>query len=269
MDVIVMPTAAAAAKLTAQIIADAINAKPNFKLGLATGRTMEPVYANLAKLNKANKVDFSRVTTFNLDEYVWPKKAKKYEANKDSYRYYMNYHLFNKINIDIRNTNVPDGSCDDVDAAAIEYDNAIAECGGLDIQLLGIGRSGHIGFNEPLSSFSSRTRAVTLTQTTYGQNSPLFDNPEDMPMQAVTMGVGTILEAKRLVFLATMKEKADIVAKAIEGPVTSMISATAMQMHEDVVCILDKDAASKLEGLKEYEWSFKHNPRWAAYQKFK
>ena len=153
MDVIVMPTAAAAAKLTAQIIADAINAKPNFKLGLATGRTMEPVYANLAKLNKANKVDFSRVTTFNLDEYVWPKKAKKYEANKDSYRYYMNYHLFNKINIDIRNTNVPDGFCDDVDAAAVEYDNAIAECGGLDIQLLGIGRSGHIGFNEPLSSF--------------------------------------------------------------------------------------------------------------------
>ena len=121
----------------------------------------------------------------------------------------------------------------------------------------------------PYSQFHSPRTASTLTQVTYGQNSPLFDDPADMPMQAVTMGVGTILESKRLVFLATMKEKADIVAKAIEGPITSMISATAMQLQEDVVCILDKDAASKLQGLEEYEWSFRHNPRWAAYQKIK
>lgn len=264
MDVIIMPTAAAAAKLTAQIIADAINEKPDFKLGLATGRTMESVYANLAKLNKQKKVDFSLVKTFNLDEYVGLP-----EKNVNSYRYYMNFHLFDKINIDKRNTHVPNGVAEDVDAAAEAYDDAIAECGGLDIQLLGIGRSGHIGFNEPLSSFASRTRAVTLTQITYQQNSPLFKNPKDMPMRAVTMGVGTILEARRLVFLATGAEKANIVAKAIEGPVTSMISATAMQLHENVVAILDKDAAAKLANKDEYKWSFQHDPKWAAYQKVK
>ena len=264
MDVIIMPTAAAAAKLTARILADAINEKPDFKLGLATGRTMESVYANLAKLNKQKKVDFSLVKTFNLDEYVGLE-----EDNVNSYRYYMNYHLFDKINIDKRNTHVPNGIAEDVDAAAAAYDEAIAECGGLDIQLLGIGRSGHIGFNEPLSSFSSRTRAVTLTQITYQQNSPLFKNPKDMPMRAVTMGVGTILEARRLVFLATGSEKANIVAKAIEGPVTSMISATAMQFHENVVAILDKDAAAKLANKAEYDWSFQHDPKWADYRKMK
>ena len=264
MDVIIMPSAASAAKLTAQIIADAINEKPDFKLGLATGRTMESVYANLAKLNKQKKVDFSLVKTFNLDEYVGLA-----EDNVNSYRYYMNFHLFDKINIDKRNTHVPNGTAKDVDAAAEAYDEAIAECGGLDIQLLGIGRSGHIGFNEPLSSIASRTRAVTLTQITYQQNSPLFDNPKDMPMRAVTMGVGTILEARRLVFLATGAEKADIVSKAIEGPVTSMISATAMQLHENVVAILDKDAAAKLAHQDEYKWSFQRDPKWAAYQKVK
>ena len=264
MDVIIMPTAAAAAKLTARILADAINEKPDFKLGLATGRTMESVYANLVKLNKQKKVDFSLVKTFNLDEYVGLP-----EEDVNSYRYYMNFHLFDKINIDKRNTHVPNGVAEDVDAAAAAYDEAIAECGGLDIQLLGIGRSGHIGFNEPLSSFSSRTRAVTLTQITYQQNSPLFKNPKDMPMRAVTMGVGTILEARRLVFLATGSEKANIVAKAIEGPVTSMISATAMQFHENVVAILDKDAAAKLANKAEYDWSFQHDPKWADYRKMK
>lgn len=264
MDVIIMPTAAAAAKLTAKILADAINAKPDFKLGLATGRTMESVYANLAKMNKKGEVDFSLVKTFNLDEYVGLP-----EKNVNSYRYYMNYHLFDKINIDKRNTHVPNGVADDIDAAAAAYDDAIAECGGLDIQLLGIGRSGHIGFNEPLSSFASRTRAVTLTKVTFGQNGPLFKNPKDMPMRAVTMGVGTILEARRLVFLATGDEKANIVAAAIEGPITSMISATAMQLHDDVVCILDAAAAAKLKYQEEYEYAFQKDPKWAAYRKIK
>lgn len=264
MDVIIMPTAASAAKLTAKILADAINEKPDFKLGLATGRTMESVYANLAKMNKKGEVDFSLVKTFNLDEYVGLP-----EENVNSYRYYMNYHLFDKINIDKRNTHVPNGVADDIDAAAAAYDDAIAECGGLDIQLLGIGRSGHIGFNEPLSSFASRTRAVTLTKITYEQNGPLFDNPKDMPMRAVTMGVGTILEARRLVFLATGDEKANIVAAAIEGPITSMISATAMQLHDDVVCILDAAAAAKLKHQDEYKYAFQKDPKWKAYQKVK
>ena len=264
MDVIIMPNADKATKLAARIIADEVKAKPAYTLGLATGRTMERLYAYLADWNKTEGLDFSLCKSFNLDEYVGFDGS-----NKDSYRYYMNYHLFDKINIDKRNTHVPNGVADDIDAAAAAYDDAIAECGGLDIQLLGIGRSGHIGFNEPLSSFASRTRAVTLTKITYEQNGPLFDNPKDMPMRAVTMGVGTILEARRLVFLATGDEKANIVAAAIEGPITSMISATAMQLHDDVVCILDAAAAAKLKHQDEYKYAFQKDPKWKAYQKVK
>ncbi len=261
MDVIIMPSADKASKLAAQIIADAVKAKPDTTLGLATGRTMERLYAYLADWHKNCGLDFSLCKSFNLDEYVG------FDGdNKDSYRYYMNFHLFNHINIDKRNTHVPNGVAADLAAAALEYECAMESCGGVDIQLLGIGRTGHIGFNEPLSSFSSRTRAVQLTKTTFEQNSPLFDKPEDMPMQAVTMGVGTILDAKKLLLVATGKEKASIVAKTVEGPITSMISATALQMHEDAVVILDEEAASELAGAEEYKWSFSKDPRWKDYQ---
>ncbi len=260
-----MPNADKASKLAAKIIADAVKAKPDYTLGLATGRTMEKLYAYLADWCKKGELDFSLCKSFNLDEYVGFDGS-----NKDSYRYYMNYHLFDKINIDKRNTHVPDGiGADfggDLAAAAEKYEADMDACGGVDMQLLGIGRTGHIGFNEPLSSFASRTRAVTLTKTTFEQNSPLFDKPEDMPRMAVTMGVGTILEAKKLLLVATGTEKAAIVAKTIEGPVTSMISATALQFHDDAVVILDEEAAAKLEYKDSYKWSFEHDPRWADYQ---
>ena len=256
MQIIIMPTADKAAEITAKIIADEINNKPAYKLGLATGRTMEAVYAKLAEMNKAGKVDFSLVKSFNLDEYIGLKPD-----DVNSYHYYMNYHLFDKINIDKRNTHVPDGAADDVDAAAAIYEYEMEDAGGVDLQLLGIGRTGHIGFNEPLSSFASRTRAVTLTQTTYEQNSPLFANPDDMPMEAVTMGVGTILDAGKLLLLATGSEKADIIAKTIEGPVTSMISATALQLHADATVILDEEAAAKLQGIETYKWYMKKDKK--------
>ena len=161
---------------------------------------------------------------------------------------------------------MPNGVAADLAAAAAEYEENMRDSGGIDIQLLGIGRSGHIGFNEPMSSFASRTRAVTLTKTTYEQNSPLFSDPKDMPMRAVTMGVGTILESKQLLFLATGAEKANIVAAALEGPVTSMISATAMQLHKDVVAIVDAEAGAKLRDKEEYNFCFKNDPKWANYQ---
>jgi len=256
-----MPTKAAAEKMAAVIIAKAIQAKPDFTLGLATGRTMENLYGVLAEMYKKGEVDFSLCKSFNLDEYVG------FDGNNvNSYRYFMNHFLFDKVNIDKRNTHVPNGVAEDLAAAAADYEADMEACGGVDLQLLGIGRTGHIGFNEPLSSFSSRTRAVTLTKTTFEQNSPLFEKPEDMPMRAVTMGVGTILEAKRLLLVATSKEKADIIAKMMEGPVTSMISATALQFHDDAVVVLDEDAASKLAGKEEYKWAFTHDPRWADYQ---
>ena len=253
MRVIIKNTAAEAELETAKIIANEIRIKPEYKLGLATGRTMEAVYANLVKMNKAGELDFSLVKTFNLDEYIGLSPD-----DKNSYHYYMNYHLFSKINIDLRNTHVPQGDVEDVALAAYEFECAMQDAGGVDLQLLGIGRTGHIGFNEPLSSFASRTREVTLTELTYQQNSPLFDNPADMPMHAVTMGVGTILEAGKLLLLATGTEKADIIAKTIEGPITSMISATALQLHPDATVVLDEEAAAKLVGKESYKWMMTH-----------
>lgn len=260
MEVIVMPTTEAAIKLTAMLVAKEVNEKPDAVLGLATGRTMEAVYAELAKMNKANEVDFSLVRSFNLDEYVGISGD-----NINSYRYYMNHHLFDNINIDKRNTNVPNGMAEDLQAEGIDYDEKIDACGGLDIQLLGIGRSGHIGFNEPLSSFSSRTRPKCLTPTTVEQNAPLFTDGSEMPKRAMTMGVGTILGAKRLLLLATGAEKADIIAKAVEGPMTSMISATALQMHPAAIVIVDAAAAAKLTMRAYYDYIFENEPQWQPY----
>ena len=226
MEVIIQPSAAAAARLTARLIADAINAKPKFNLGLATGATMEAVYAELAAMNGRKEVDFSQVSTFNLDEYIGLPPE-----DKNSYRYYMNFHLFDKINIDKKNTNLPDGMAADEAAEGARYEAAMKQAGGIDLQLLGIGSDGHIGFNEPLSSFASRTRAKPLTPATYRQNSIYFDPPETMPMRAFTMGVGTILDARRIVMLITGEKKAGIAAKAIEGPLTSMVTGSAVQLH--------------------------------------
>jgi glucosamine-6-phosphate deaminase len=178
----------------------------------------------------------------------------------------MNYHLFNKINIDLRNTHLPLGNAQDLEQECLAYERSIKDSGGIDLQLLGIGRSGHIGFNEPLSALRSRTRAKALTPVTFEQNSPLFDNPEDMPKRALTMGVGTILEAKRILMLVTGEEKAEIMAKAVEGPVTSMISATAIQLHENCTVIVDEAAASKLQEKDYYNWIFDNEPEWAKYR---
>ena len=261
MEVIIRESAEAAIDLTARLMAKQVESKPNSVIGLATGRTMEKLYSELAEKHKEEGLDFSLCRTFNLDEYVGLPPE-----NKHSYRYYMNQHLFSKINIDIRNTHLPDGMADDLEKAAEQYEQLIIEEGGIDLQLLGIGRSGHIGFNEPLSALQSRTREKALTPVTFEQNSPLFDNPEDMPKQAMTMGVGTILDAKRIVMLVTGEEKAEILAKAVEGPITSMISATALQLHPKCVVIVDEAAAVKLEGKEYYRWIFDNEPEWKSYR---
>jgi len=262
MEVIVSRSTESAVKLAATILADGIRAKPNLVLGLATGRTMEAVYVELARMHRQEYLDFSLVPTFNLDEYIGLGPD-----NRNSYRYYMNYNLFNNVNIDKRNTHLPNGLAEDVEAEGERYDQAIRESGGVDIQLLGLGRDGHIGFNEPLSSLASRTRAKSLTPETIEQNSPLFEHPEDMPRRAFTMGVGTILEARNILMLVTGKEKADILAQAVEGPITSMITASALQMHPHVVVVTDEEAGAKLKGRKYYDWVFQNEPKWAAYRK--
>lgn len=261
MEVIIRQDAASAAKLTAAIIADGLRANPKLVLGLATGRTMERLYGLLADMHAGEGLDFAGATTFNLDEYIGLAPE-----DPNSYRSYMNEHLFDRVNIALGNTHLPNGAAKDPDAECVAYDEKIRACGGIDLQLLGIGRTGHIGFNEPLSAIGSRTRCKALTPETIEQNAPLFDRPEDMPRRAMTMGVGTILDAKRCLMLVTGEEKAEIIAKAVEGPITSMISASALQWHPKVTVIVDEAAAAKLTQTEYYRWIFENEPEWEAYR---
>jgi len=261
MQVVIRKTKTAAVELAAAIIARELQAKPNLVLGLATGRTMEALYARLAAMHQTHGLDFSLAVTFNLDEYIGLPPE-----HKNSYRYYMNYHLFHRVNIDLRNTHLPNGMAAECETECRRYEEKIRDFGGIDLQLLSIGESGHIGFNEPLSAMQSRTREKALTPKTIEQNSPLFERPEDMPRRAITMGVGTILEAERCLMLVTGENKADILAKAVEGPVTSMISATALQLHPHCVVIVDEAAAGKLENRDYYRWIFENEPEWEPYR---
>jgi glucosamine-6-phosphate deaminase len=206
-------------------------------------------------------LDFSRCHTFNLDEYVGLSPD-----DPNSYHYYMKQHLFRNVNIDSNKTHLPNGLAKDPDAECRDYEALIQKAGGIDLQLLGIGRAGHIAFNEPLSSLKSRTRIKALTPATLEQNGRFFSGADKVPPRALTMGVGTILESRRCVLLALGKEKAEVVAKAIEGPITSMITATALQMHPRCAVVLDEAAASKLTQKDYYRWIFAHEPEWQEFQ---
>ena len=245
MEIIICPHAEAATDLVARTIADELNAHPRLVLGLATGRTMEPLYARLVQLHRQEGLDFSACHTFNLDEYVGLPPDDRH-----AYRYYMNHHLFSKVNIDLQNTHLPNGLADDLKTECEHYEQLIRESGGIDLQLLGIGLNGHLGFNEPPSTFDSRTRVIALSPATHSQNAQLFDRPEQMPNQAITMGVRTILDGRRCLLLATGEEKAAIIAQAVEGPVTNMLSATALRLHPRSTLVLDEAAASRLAKFK-------------------
>lgn len=262
MEVIIRPTTEEASLLTARVIAKALRDKPSLVLGLATGGTMERVYAHLARMHREEDLDFSLCRTFNLDEYIGlPPEAPR------SYRHYMNRHLFNQVNIDIRNTHLPCGTADDLDDECQRYEALIKECGGIDLQLLGIGQDGHIGFNEPLSALFSRTRQKALTPTTIAQNARYFDNdPDKVPRRAITMGVGTILECDRCLVLVTGARKAEILAKAVEGPATAMVTATATQFHAHCSIIVDEEAAAKLQEKEYYRWLYDNEPEWADFR---
>lgn len=261
MEVIIRPTADEASALVAQLIARELRSNPHLVLGLATGRTMESVYARLVRMFREEHLDFSLCRTFNLDEYVGLPGSDRH-----SYRHYMNHHLFMQVNIDLRNTHLPDGTVHDLDAECARYESLIQRCGGIDLQLLGIGRAGHLGFNEPLSALRSRTRVKALSPVTLAQNAPLFDDPAAMPRRAVTMGVGTILECRRCLLLATGSEKAEIIAAAVEGPISAMISATALQLHSRCTVVVDEAAASALKGNEYYRWIFHNEPEWEQFR---
>jgi len=261
MEVIIRPTADDASWLVARMLDRALRDRPNLVLGLATGRTMERVYARLVQLHLQEELDFSLCRTFNLDEYIGLPPE-----DSGSYRYYMNHHLFDRVNVDVRNTHLPHGTASDLDRECQRYEDLIRREGGIDLQLLGIGRSGHIGFNEPLSALQSKTRAKALTPVTIAENSQLFDDPARMPKRAITMGVGTILECKRLVVLATGESKAEILAKAVEGPITSMVTASALQLHPRCTVVVDEAAATRLQGQEYYRWIFENEPEWMEYR---
>ena len=235
-------------RTAAEIVANLVRSKPDCVLGLATGSTPVGMYKELIRMCKEEGLDFSRVKTFNLDEYFGLSPQ-----HPQSYRYFMNENLFNHINIKKENTYVPDGlvTLDKVEEFCENYEKMIKEAGGIDLQVLGIGGDGHIAFNEPGSSLSSRTRLIALDERTRIDNSRFFGSLDEVPRAALTMGVGTILEARCCLFLANGKKKAEVVAKAIEGPVTNQITASALQLHPNTIAVIDEEAASELK-RKEY-----------------
>ena len=224
----------------ANIISAQVILKPNCVLGLATGSTPIGTYHQLAKWCDKGDCDFSQVSTYNLDEY----RGLSHD-DPQSYHYFMRENFFDHINIDQANTHVPDGANPDAEAACSEYDRIVAAAGYPDLQLLGIGNNGHIGFNEPDDHFSKGTHCVDLTESTIKANSRLFEREEDVPRQAYTMGVQTIMLARRIVIVVSGENKADIVRQAFFGPVTPRVPASILQLHTDVSVVADEAALSK------------------------
>lgn len=247
MKVFILDSAEAAAARVAQMVADALRIRPDAVLGLATGETMRPVYARLVDMHRAGRADLSRVTTFNLDEYVGVPPD-----HPASFHGFMRETLFAPLGLPPSRTHLPRGDAADPEAEARRYDAAIAEAGGIDLQLLGIGRNGHIAFNEPTSSLGSRTRIKTLTEATRTANAPAFA-PDPVPRHAITMGVATILEARACVILATGSAKSAAVARMVEGPLGADCPATALQLHPAVTVVLDDAAAADLAMRDYYE----------------
>lgn len=224
-------------KAAADIVADIIKGKPEAILGLATGSTPIGMYERLCEMNKSGDIDFGKVESFNLDEY-YPLSAD----NEQSYHYFMNENLFSKINIDKNKTYILDGMCKDTKKECEDFELLIEEKGGIDLQILGIGQNGHIGFNEPNDSLNSVTHLTDLTQDTIDANSRFFDSIEEVPKQALTMGIGTIMKAKRIVLLASGTNKYDAVKAMLDGFITTDVPATMLNAHGDVTLICDKKA---------------------------
>ena len=224
----------------AAVIASQIISKPDSVLGLATGSTPIGTYKHLVAAYKAGDLDFSQIKSANLDEYRGLTKD-----NDQSYYYFMNNHLFQHVNIDPANTNIPDGTNNDPDAECARYEEVIKSLGGVDLQLLGLGHDGHMGFNEPCDHFDKITHCVDLTEMTIEANKRFFASADDVPRQAYTMGCGTIMRAKKILILVSGADKSDILYQVVLGPVTPQVQAYMLQFHPDVILIADEAAMSK------------------------
>ncbi|MGL4763136.1 MAG: glucosamine-6-phosphate deaminase [Sarcina sp.] len=241
MNVIVVKDYAEMSKKAAEVMAELVNQKPEAILGLATGGTPVGMYENLIEMNKAGKVDFAKVTTVNLDEYVGLSGD-----HKKSYRFFMNDTLFNHININKEKTFVPNGLADDIEAECAKYDARIEELGGIDMQLLGLGGNGHIAFNEPEENLIVGSHLTGLTQDTIDANARFFASASEVPQTAVTMGLGGIMQAERILLIASGEGKADAVQTMMNGKITTDCPASMLQMHRNVTVIVDQAAAAKL-----------------------
>lgn len=256
MQIVILETPEQVANYGADQISKQINSKPTSVLGLATGSTPVALYKELISRYRAGEITFSQVTTFNLDEYLGLDAE-----HPQSYRYFMNEHLFNQVDINLANTYVPNGTPIDPFAECDAYESKLGEAAGVDLQLLGLGQNGHIGFNEPTSSLGSRTRIKTLSPETIEANRRFFSDGEFQPTLSITMGIGTIMESKRIVLLATGAAKAGAVVDMIEGPIAAKCPASILQMHPQVIVILDRGAAQGLKNRSFYQLIEEKNQR--------
>lgn len=247
MQIVIQPNADAVAEYGADQFSRLLSKKPDAVLGLATGSTPVALYQKLIGRFQAGELSFAKATSFNLDEYLGLSPE-----HPQSYRYFMQQQLFGLIDIAPERTHVPAGDAADPIAACHDYEAKISAAGGIDLQLLGIGRNGHIGFNEPSSGLRSRTRVKTLTQATIDDNARFFAEGEYQPHLSITMGIGTILDARKVLLLATGEAKADAVKAMVEGPLSAACPASALQLHQHAVVVLDEAAASKLADLEFY-----------------
>jgi len=256
MEIVIQPNPIKCAEVGALSIEDLLRRKPHAVLGLATGSTPVGLYRELIRMHRERGLDFSKATTFNLDEYVG--LAPNHPA---SYLRFMQENLFQHINVPADHIHIPDGLAEDVPACCEQYEAAIRAAGGIDLQVLGIGNDGHIGFNEPSSSLASRTRIKTLTENTIAANQRFFSVDEKVPHHVITMGVGTIMDARTCVMLALGEGKAEAVAAMAEGPITATCPASILQMHPQTVLIIDEPAARKLKRAAYYRYVYAGKPK--------
>lgn len=258
MEIIIKDNAQLASEAAARVVARLVREKPNAVIGLATGSTPLMLYKAMIRLHQNEGLDFSQVTTFNLDEYIGlPRDHER------SYCAFMWESLFSQINIKPENVNIPDGMAEDVPAFCDAYERRIVEAGGIDLQVLGIGSDGHVGFNEPTSSFASRTRIKTLTRRTVADNARFFDGDESqVPHHCITMGIGTIMDARMNLLMAFGANKAAAVAATIEGPVAAIMPASILQHHPHAKIFIDEPATAELKRAGYYRWVYAGKPAW-------
>lgn len=261
MEIIILPTPAEVGRVAAAKIASVVAKKPSAVIGVATGSSPQGIYADLKRRVDAGEISFAEARAFALDEYVGIPLE-----HPESYASVIQRDVIEPLGFEPSRVRVPDGRASDLEFAAKEYDAAIRAAGGVDVQILGIGANGHIGFNEPTSSFASRTRIKTLAPSTREANARFFDNLDQVPTHCMTQGLGTILDARELVLVAQGSSKADAVAAAVEGPLSSFVPGSALQLHEHATVVVDEEAAAGLMLADYYTYTYANKPAWQLFE---